>query len=270
VAEKLFNMGCYEISLGDTIGVGTPASVQKMIQAVSARVPTDKLAVHFHDTYGQALTNIYTALQLGIKVVDSAIAGLGGCPYAQGASGNVATEDVVYLLNGLNINTGIHYQKEIILQSLRYSLAYKLSYCEIEEIFAERNIHFDHSTLNRWVIKYSPQLEANFRTRKRNVADLWRMDETYIKIKGKWVYYYRAVDKHGAIVDFYLSETRDEPAARAFFDKALNSSGLPSKVVIDKSGANIAALDTLNEGQMIDSEDKTVWEKFIRLQHSCL
>jgi hydroxymethylglutaryl-CoA lyase len=111
VAEKLFNMGCYEISLGDTIGVGTPASVQKMIQAVSARVPTDKLAVHFHDTYGQALTNIYTALQLGIKVVDSAIAGLGGCPYAQGASGNVATEDVVYLLNGLNINTGIHFDK---------------------------------------------------------------------------------------------------------------------------------------------------------------
>ena len=142
--------------------------------------------------------------------------------------------------------SGRHYPKEIILQSLRYYLAYKLSYREIEEIFAERNIHFDHSTLNRWVIKYSQQLEANVRTRKRNVADSWRMDETYIKIKGKWVYYYRAVDKYGAIVDFYLSETRDEPAARAFFDKALDSSGLPSKVVIDKSGANIAALDTLN------------------------
>jgi putative transposase len=96
------------------------------------------------------------------------------------------------------------------------------------------------------VIKYSPQLEANFSTRKRNVADSWRMDETYIKIKGKWVYYYRAIDKHGAIVDFYLSETRDEPAARAFFNKALDSSSLPSKIVIDKSGANIAALDTLN------------------------
>ena len=111
VAEKLINMGCYEVSLGDTIGVGTVASVQKMLQAVSARVPMEKLAVHFHDTYGQALTNIYTALQMGIKVVDSAIAGLGGCPYAKGASGNVATEEVVYLLNGLGITTGINFEK---------------------------------------------------------------------------------------------------------------------------------------------------------------
>ena len=111
VAEKLFNMGCYEISLGDTIGVGTAASVTNMLQAVSARIPKDKLAVHFHDTYGQALTNIYTALQSGISVVDSAIAGLGGCPYAKGASGNVATEDVVYLLNGLGIETGINLEK---------------------------------------------------------------------------------------------------------------------------------------------------------------
>lgn len=111
VAEKLYNMGCYEISLGDTIGVGTPASVTKMIQAVSARVPMAKLAVHFHDTYGQALTNIYTALQAGVAVVDSAIAGLGGCPYAKGASGNVATEDVLYMLNGLEIETGIDFDK---------------------------------------------------------------------------------------------------------------------------------------------------------------
>lgn len=111
VAEKLYQMGCYEISLGDTIGVGTPASVTNMIQAVSARVPLEKLAVHFHDTYGQALTNIYSALQSGISVVDSAIAGLGGCPYAKGASGNVATEDVVYMLNGLGINTGINFDK---------------------------------------------------------------------------------------------------------------------------------------------------------------
>lgn len=111
VAEKLFNMGCYEISLGDTIGVGTPASVQKMIHAVSQRIPLEKLAVHFHDTYGQALTNIYSALQSGVMVVDSAIAGLGGCPYAKGASGNVATEDVVYLLNGLGIETGIDLEK---------------------------------------------------------------------------------------------------------------------------------------------------------------
>ena len=111
VAEKLYQMGCYEISLGDTTGVGTVASVKNMIHAVSQRVPTDKLAVHFHDTYGQALTNIYAALQCGVKVVDSAIAGLGGCPYAKGASGNVATEDVVYMLNGLDINTGIEFDK---------------------------------------------------------------------------------------------------------------------------------------------------------------
>ncbi len=111
VAEKLFAMGCYEISLGDTIGTGTVTSVQKMLQAVMAKVPTEKLAVHFHDTYGQALTNIYAALQLGIKVVDSAIAGLGGCPYAKGASGNVATEDVIYMLNGLNINHHIDFDK---------------------------------------------------------------------------------------------------------------------------------------------------------------
>ena len=111
VAEKLYNMGCYEISLGDTIGVGSPASVAKMIQAVNTHVPMNKLAVHFHDTYGQALTNIYTALQAGVMVVDSAIAGLGGCPYAKGASGNVATEDVLYLLNGLGIETGIDFDK---------------------------------------------------------------------------------------------------------------------------------------------------------------
>lgn len=111
VAEKLLAMGCYEISLGDTVGVGTPASVTKMLQAVSTKVPVDKLAVHFHDTYGQALTNIYAALQMGIRVVDSAIAGLGGCPYAKGASGNVATEDVVYMLNGLKITTNIDFEK---------------------------------------------------------------------------------------------------------------------------------------------------------------
>ena len=111
IAEKLFNMGCYQISLGDTTGVGTPASVTKMLQAVSKRVDKQYLAVHFHDTYGQALANIYAALQFGIEVVDSAIAGLGGCPYAKGASGNVATEDVVYLLNGLGITTGINFNK---------------------------------------------------------------------------------------------------------------------------------------------------------------
>lgn len=111
VAQKLLKLGCYQISLGDTIGVGTPASVTEMIHAVSRVVPKEKLAVHFHDTYGQALTNIYAALNLGISVIDSAVAGLGGCPYAKGASGNVATEDVVYLLNGLGIEHNINLEK---------------------------------------------------------------------------------------------------------------------------------------------------------------
>ena len=139
--------------------------------------------------------------------------------------------------------SGRHYPSDIIMQALRYYLAYKLSYREIEEMFAERNIHFDHSTLNRWVLKYAPQLEVIFRKIKCQVSRSWRMDETYIKVKGRWVYYYRTVDKFGAVIDFYLSETRDEPAARAFFNKAINQHGLPEKIVIDKSSANAAALD---------------------------
>ncbi|WP_135077561.1 hydroxymethylglutaryl-CoA lyase [Terasakiella sp. SH-1] len=107
VSTRLYDMGCYEISLGDTIGVGTPAKVAEMIAAVSQTVPIGKLAGHFHDTYGQALANIYAALELGIHVFDSSVAGLGGCPYAKGASGNVATEDVVFMLNGLGIETGV-------------------------------------------------------------------------------------------------------------------------------------------------------------------
>ncbi len=107
VAAKLYAMGCYEISLGDTIGTGTPLKTQKMLEAVSTAVPKEKLAVHFHDTYGQALANILVALDNGISVIDSAVAGLGGCPYAKGASGNVATEDVVYMLDGMGIETGV-------------------------------------------------------------------------------------------------------------------------------------------------------------------
>lgn len=113
IAEKLIAAGCYEVSLGDTIGVGTPASVKKMLNAVLKKVPADKIAVHLHDTYGQALANIYAALEMGVAVIDSSVAGLGGCPYAKGASGNVASEDVVYMLNGLGIETGIDLNKLI-------------------------------------------------------------------------------------------------------------------------------------------------------------
>lgn len=107
VARELYAMGCYEVSLGDTIGTGTAGATRRLFEVVGAQVPRDKLAGHFHDTYGQAIANIYASLLEGISVFDSSIAGLGGCPYAKGASGNVATEDVVYLLNGLGIETGI-------------------------------------------------------------------------------------------------------------------------------------------------------------------
>ncbi|KQZ55534.1 hydroxymethylglutaryl-CoA lyase [Lysobacter sp. Root559] len=107
VAKALHAMGCYEISLGDTIGVGTPGKARAMLKAVAAEVPMPALAVHFHDTYGQALSNILACLEEGVAVVDSAVSGTGGCPYAKGASGNVASEDVVYMLHGLGIETGI-------------------------------------------------------------------------------------------------------------------------------------------------------------------
>lgn len=107
MAQYLDKIGCNEISISDTIGVGTPSQAQQLIQAILQKIPLEKIAIHFHDTYGQALANIYACLELGVSTIDSAIAGLGGCPYAKGATGNVATEDVVYLLNGLGIETGV-------------------------------------------------------------------------------------------------------------------------------------------------------------------
>ncbi len=113
VAKRLHDLGCYEISLGDTIGVGTPGKARAMLKAVATEVPMDALAVHFHDTYGQALANILACLEEGVAVVDSSVSGTGGCPYAKGASGNVASEDVVYMLHGLGIRTGIDLDKLI-------------------------------------------------------------------------------------------------------------------------------------------------------------
>ncbi|EJG0411349.1 hydroxymethylglutaryl-CoA lyase [Vibrio parahaemolyticus] len=107
ISQALIELGCYEVSLGDTIGTGTPNRVKEMLESVLARIPNQRLAVHFHDTWGQALANIYQALSMGINTVDSSVAGLGGCPYAHGASGNVATEDVLYLCQGLGIETGV-------------------------------------------------------------------------------------------------------------------------------------------------------------------
>jgi hydroxymethylglutaryl-CoA lyase len=114
VAQRLADLGCYEISLGDTIGVGTPTRAKAMLRAVADHVPTTKLAMHFHDTYGQALANLYAGMEEGVRVIDSAAGGLGGCPYAPGATGNVATEDVVYMLEGMGIKTGVDMSKLVL------------------------------------------------------------------------------------------------------------------------------------------------------------
>ena len=111
VARELYAMGCYEVSLGDTIGTGTPLKAARLVEAVAAEVPVEQLAAHFHDTYGQALANLLAVMQLGVNTIDASVAGLGGCPYARGATGNVATEDVVYMLHGMDIATGIDLEK---------------------------------------------------------------------------------------------------------------------------------------------------------------
>lgn len=113
VAARLLDIGCHEISLGDTIGVGTPLDTRRLLERVAEAVPRDRLAVHFHDTYGQALANILTSLELGIGIVDSSVGGLGGCPYARGATGNVATEDVIYMLDGMGVETGVELREVV-------------------------------------------------------------------------------------------------------------------------------------------------------------
>ncbi len=143
---------------------------------------------------------------------------------------------------------GRHFKAPLILMAVRWYVAYALSYRDIEELMKERGVRVDHSTLNRWVVKYSSCLEAQFSKRyKHKVGSSWRMDETYVKIKGAWCYLYRAVDKSGATIDFMLSKHRDELSAKRFFNKAIGYSGKPEKVTIDKSGANNAALKTINE-----------------------
>ncbi len=125
VAKRLLQLGCYEISLGDTIGVGTPADTARLLEQLLKNIETNQLAVHFHDTYGQALANILIALEYGISTIDSAIGGLGGCPYAEGASGNVATEDVIYMLNGMNITTEVDINKLLLANKFIYNIISK-------------------------------------------------------------------------------------------------------------------------------------------------
>ena len=141
---------------------------------------------------------------------------------------------------------GSQFEREIILWGVRWYVAYPLSYRPLEEMLGERGVAVDHSTLNRWVIKYAPEVEKQFRRRQCPVGRSWRMDETYVKIKRKWAYLYRAVDKEGHTIDFLLTPTRDRDAAEAFLRKAIRTQGLPEKITIDKSGANTAAIKHSN------------------------
>jgi transposase-like protein len=142
---------------------------------------------------------------------------------------------------------GAHFPKEVILMGGRWYVAYPLSTRHVEELMAERGVQVDHSTINRWVIKYSPQLEEAFHRRKRPVWVSWRLDETYIKVKGEWKYLYRAVDTHGQTIDFLLTEHRDKEAALRFLKKAIRRNGLPETITIDGSDANEAAIKSYNE-----------------------
>jgi transposase-like protein len=142
---------------------------------------------------------------------------------------------------------GGHFPQDIILMGVRWYLAYPLSYRHIEELMEERGVLLDHATIQRWVVKYSPQLEEAFHRCKRPVWVSWRMDETYIKSKGQWYYLYRAVDKTGQTIDFLLTEQRDEQAAKRFLTKAIRRHGVPEKITIDGSAANKAAIESYNE-----------------------
>ena len=143
--------------------------------------------------------------------------------------------------------SGRHFPKDVILTTIRWYLRYNLSYRDIEELIAERGIALDHSTLNRWVIRYTPGLVTNAKKHKRRVGVSWRFDETYIKVRGQWKYLYRAVDKDGDTIDFLLTAKRDTKAALRFLRQAIRNNGTPVKINIDKSGANTAAIEAYNK-----------------------
>src|ERR1700750_3083326 len=146
---------------------------------------------------------------------------------------------------------GSQFEKEIILWGVRWYVAYPISYRQLEEMMGERGVSVDHSTLNRWVLKYAPEVEKQFRGRQRPVGRSWRMDETYVKIKGKSAYLYRAVDKEGHTIDFLLTPTRDRDAAKAFLRKAIRCQGLQETIAIAKSDAHTAAITHNNETHKI-------------------
>jgi putative transposase len=168
---------------------------------------------------------------------------------------------------------GHRFEKDLILTGIRWYLAYPLSYRNLEEMMAERGVEVDHSSIYRWVQKFTPKLEAAFRKgKKRQVGTSWRMDETYIKIKGQWRYLYRAVDKEGQTVDFLLTAHRDKQAALRFFRKAIRQQGFSLKVTIDKSGANKAAIEALQEetGQAIEIRQSKYLNNLIEQDHRAI
>jgi transposase-like protein len=149
---------------------------------------------------------------------------------------------------------GSHFEREVILWGVRWYVAYPISYRQLEEMLEERGVDVDRSTLNRWVVKYAPLLDRQFRARKRQVGSSWRLDETYVKVKGSWKYLYRAVDKAGATVDFLLTAKRDRKAALRFLRRAIGQYGVPEKITIDKSGANTAAIESYKAEHGADIE----------------
>ena len=144
---------------------------------------------------------------------------------------------------------GMRFPIDVILVCIRWYVAYPLSYRHLEEMMEERGVSVDHSSINRWAVRFPPLIEKMARKHKRPVGGSWRMDETYIKVKGVWKYLYRAVDKQGKTVDFLLTAKRDMAGAKRFFDKAIRDNGIPEKVAMDKSGANKAAIDVINAGR---------------------
>jgi putative transposase len=153
---------------------------------------------------------------------------------------------------------GSHFERDVILWGVRWYVSYPVSYRQLEEMMQERGVDVDHATLNRWVLKYVPRLEKAFCKRRGPVGSSWRMDETYVRVKGTWKYLYRAVDKAGATVDFLLTARRDRKAALRFLRKAIGHHGMPEKITIDKSGANRAAIESYNAAHGADIEMRQI------------
>src|ERR1700759_5306793 len=165
---------------------------------------------------------------------------------------------------------GSHFERDVILWAVRWYVAYPVSYRQLEEMMEEHGVEVDHATLNRWVVKYVPLLDQAFRERKRPVGSSWRMDETYVRIKGTWKYLYRAVDKAGATVDFLLTAKRDRKAALRFLRKANRWNGAPGKITIDESGANTAAIESHNAETHPDIEIRQIPQQTVERDHRAI